>query len=347
MKSLDNYIKESILDLDPENYDIIKISLSGKDTISSSDLESIPGIKNLRELILPEGVTTIIHMSRDRDMSVVCPKLTKIVFPSTIKTIEGCVFSFMRSLEEIEFSPDCGVVDIKHMAFKHCNGLKSVHLPRASRIYTEAFAQCSSLVDLTFGRYVSMNGDNNFCNCTCLEKVDMSRTKIDNLTISPQAFAGCTNLREVSLHTTTYEIGSQAFMDCMKLTSIKAQGVWRINNQAFSGCISLRKVVVGKEISIGYSILGGLREGSTFRDCKSLKSIPSTITGTIHNNDFKQCTSLEELTISDIMLQKNGKQLFDGCPNLKVINIVGKDAEHIEAMLRPLIPPETAIVIKK
>ena len=66
--------------------------------------------------------------------------------------------------------------------------------------------------------------------------------------ISPKAFGGNPNLREVRIGNNVREIGEWAFFGCKNLTSIVLPAsVKRIGNYAFRGCTSLTSITIGSK----------------------------------------------------------------------------------------------------
>lgn len=332
MKILREITYESLLDINPEDYEIKFPKVITKGFVKENGLDKI------EKLIIPEGVKEIHPNAFYNSI------LKRIVFPSTIRFIDSNAFYGCTNLEEVVFDPKCKGVNIQISTFAYCTKLKSVHIPDGSRIADGAFSHCTNLSDLTFGEHVSLDGWKIFLECTGLQKIDMSRTRIEDSTIPPHTFAGCTNLKEVILHPTIKAIDSCAFVYCEKLMSIEAPGVKIIGGQAFHGCTLLKEVTFAKSICIGYELRGSF-PGSTFRDCKSLKSIPSTITKGIHSNDFSGCTNLKELSFGGPILLID-RSAFDGCTNLKVINVEGENSEFIKKKLIPLVPTTTKIIYK-
>ena len=82
--------------------------------------------------------------------------------------------------------------------------------------------------------------------------------------IGSKAFAGCSNLRNITF-TTGAEIGEQAFMNCTSLASIDLSLSRYIGSDAFNGCTSLSNVVLSDEL---FGI--GMR---SFYNCTALMNV--------------------------------------------------------------------------
>ena len=96
---------------------------------------------------------------------------TKIVIPSSVKTIKAMAFDFLLSLETLELNE--GLETIENMAFWCCRKLKAVNLP-------------STLVSI---------GDNAFSS-TGIETLVIPNSVVS---IGKTAFASCTSLKSVTL----------------------------------------------------------------------------------------------------------------------------------------------------
>ncbi len=109
--------------------------------------------------------------------------------------------------------------------------------------------------------------------------------------------SGCANLTEVVFEGTVCEsIGTNAFADCTKLTSIELVGTTAIGDNAFKGCTALTNVV-----------------------------LPETLT-VIKSAAFADCTALTEITLPASVTELGGKA-FNNCENLTVINFNGSTSD--------------------
>ena len=109
-------------------------------------------------------------------------------------------------------------------------------------------------------------------------------------------------------------IGSEAFKNCLNLTSVTIpNSVKIIHSGAFSNCTNLSNVTLGNSITDFM--------GSVFQGCTSLTSItlPNSMIF-LGGCDFMNCTSLESIIIPNSVTQI-GYSEFNGCTNLKSITI--------------------------
>lgn len=239
MKDLGTHLKESILDTTDSDFDVITAILGGKEDISAYDLKDIPNIKYLKELVLPEGIKSIVRVG-SYSISEICSSLERIVFPSTLQEIGWDTFAHMKNLEEVVFNPKCKDVYILGGAFNGCAKLRSVNIPRGAVLGVRSFIRCTDLTDISFDKIVDLQGDSIFRDCTSLRKVDMSKVVISKSTLPSRIFFGCTRLEEVSLHGGTKTIDMLAFYKCKNLAKVKAPGVDTVNPGAFDECTKLK-----------------------------------------------------------------------------------------------------------
>ena len=89
--------------------------------------------KNIKELVIPEGVTFI-----GQEAFFGCYNLEKVKLPSTLKYISRSAFNACINLRKIEF-PE-GMLHIEYRAFRECTSLTDVYIPKSvGYIGEEAF----------------------------------------------------------------------------------------------------------------------------------------------------------------------------------------------------------------
>ena len=139
-------------------------------------------------------------------------------------------------------------------------------------------------------------------------------------------------------------IGSGAFYDCTKLTSVSIpDSVTSISYSAFQNCSSLTSVSIPNSVtSIGTSV---------FHDCSKLTSvsIPNSVTSIV-NFAFASCTSLPNVTIPS-SVTSIGLYAFFGCSSLTSITIpdsvtsIGSDAFSFCSSLTSVAIPDSVTSI--
>lgn len=114
---------------------------------------------NLKQILLPDGVTTIGGFA-----FCDCSSLTSIHIPNSVTTIEGSAFSGCSSLTNINI-PD-GVTTIESCIFAFCSSLTSIVIPDGvTTIGEAAFYNCSSLTSIDIPDGVTTIGENAFNGC--------------------------------------------------------------------------------------------------------------------------------------------------------------------------------------
>ncbi len=181
-----------------------------------------------------------------------------------------------------------GVESIGAYAFYDCSTLTSVTLPSTLRyIGEQAFYGVDAFKPNEYGNaYYIGNGTNDyhilyqakdititsctvhpnaklissaaFAGCTQLTEMTIPNSVTS---IGASAFSGCTRLAKITLPTSLQSIGEKAFQQCEALTSITIpQGVEAIQQQTFSGCINLQEITIPATIKkIGGEYYGSSR----------------------------------------------------------------------------------------
>lgn len=159
------------------------------DNYSSTSLPKLQGFENLKELIIPEGVTTFEYYY---------------------------AFSGCSSLEKVTI-PE-GVTHIPYGAFEHCSSLKKVNLPSSiNDIDWFAFRECTSLTDFIVPEGVEELVEDVFRDCTSLKNVTLPSTL---RRISCYVFYGCTALEEIIIPEGVEKISYKNFQYCTNLKKI-------------------------------------------------------------------------------------------------------------------------------
>ena len=166
------------------------VDLSGSDTVGNPF--NIGSGSNLETLVLGEGITQIgayrfTNTYGSGYQRYYFPKLTTVVFPSTLRLIGACAFQG-APLKELDFR---GSIALSSSAFSGMTTLERVRI-EAGAIPSCAFENCTGLTSVELGDGVTAIGDNAFRDCTGLT----SFTIPDSVTsCGPGILFGCTNLR--------------------------------------------------------------------------------------------------------------------------------------------------------
>ncbi len=176
---------------------------------------------------------------------------------------------------------------------------------------------------------VTVIGKNAFANCTNLKQVNIqSGIK----TIESGAFEGCTNLTNISIPNTVTNINDYAFKGCSSLVTIKLPlKLMEICEGTFMDCSKLQNITIPNSVTkIGGDDLvffGRLSSGA-FENCVSLKTIviPSSVKE-IDGWAFWGCTSLNNVTIPS-SVEEIQRGIFYECTNLKTVTLKNKNISN-------------------
>ena len=157
-------------------------------------------------------------------------------------------------------------------AFTGCNGLTSVNLNNVTRIFDNAFYNCTSIEEIGDDENVISIGNNAFQNCTSLRTFDLSSieqlnsgaffycrslnnidlTNLDNVSYEPylyDVFYNCSSLSNIVMPNVSYRIVDRCFSDCTSLKQINLKNVAEIGYNCFANCTSLEKVSINNNLS--------------------------------------------------------------------------------------------------
>ena len=180
------------------------------------------------------GVLTIDegHTTLDEDALEGYKKIRKVVFPSTLREIDGCFFSehgHEDYLEEVDFSKVKLLKEIPDCLFENCKRLQEINFPEGvETIGDEVFDGCTNLRKITFPSTLKSLESTTY-KCKNIEELDLSKVhlleeipdnfigencKIETLVIPVGVkklgyeFASSKSIREVYVPYTVEEIGT-------------------------------------------------------------------------------------------------------------------------------------------
>lgn len=180
------------------------------------------------------GVLTIYegHTTLDEDALEGYKKIRKVVFPSTLREIDGCFFSehgHEDYLEEVDFSKVKLLKEIPDCLFEDCKRLQEINFPEGvETIGSEVFDSCTNLRKITFPSTLKSLESTTY-KCKNIKELDLSKVhlleeipdnfigencKIETLVIPVGVkklgyeFASSKSIREVYVPYTVEEIGT-------------------------------------------------------------------------------------------------------------------------------------------
>lgn len=327
-----------------DNAGVLTISGTGamkkwelSDTVPWNDYKN-----SILEIIISEGITNVGSYGFTS-----CQKLTKVDFPTTIKTIDEGAFGYCISLGNVIINE--GVTTIGEGAFQRCTNLSDVTLPSTlSVIGVSAFDNCTKLDNITLPNSLEVIEFCAFNDCTALETITIPASVYR---IVHNAFSSCTSMQKIEvddeneyytddgygvLYTkdfsilVQYPIGNDrsnytvtsntqyieewAFAENSYIqTVILPDTLIEIDNYAFYGCNKL----TGIELPQSLSTLGD----AAFRDCSNLKNIilPESLKGKL-STTFSGCSSLESIIVPS-KIEELSFYAFGDCTSLKNVII--------------------------
>lgn len=233
--------------------------------------------------------------------------LSKVVLPTTVKTIKGEAFSGCINLKDFDFSQ---IIEIEYSGFYNCksltnidapnlktigsacfascSNLTSISAPKISDIPSNAFKNCSELSSFDFSNITSL-GTGAFSDCSKLESVNALNLKeVDHNSSSVGIFSRCSSLANVSLGNAITTIPNYMFEECTSLTKLEIpQSVKSIGYNAFADC-PLNEI----NFPEGTTSIGGCLFGYQSVPLKKA-TIPSTIEY-IAEDAFNGCNSITD-----------------------------------------------------
>lgn len=186
--------------------------------------------------------------------------LTEIVIPSRIIELKAGAFDSCTGLTSVTFETTWnpflqqwrGVATIGNLAFRGCEALETITLPRTLSGYglgESVFYGCLSLesieVDPNNPEFASVDGILYNKSLDMLMLCPSGKTVADQIPntvkfIDFGAFSHCLDLASVRLPSTVIYINDGSFSYCVSLTYIRIpSSVTHIGDEAFSGCSSL------------------------------------------------------------------------------------------------------------
>ena len=143
--------------------EVYKVEAIGESAFSA---EKNPNTKNIKSLILREGISSI-----GANAFKGCSNLTRIELPSTLKTIGTNAFNGCTSLVNVNLQVPSVLETIAANAFQGCSSLKKIELPSSLTSIGASAFQSSGLQKIWLRSSLKEIGDNAFNYCNSLSNV--------------------------------------------------------------------------------------------------------------------------------------------------------------------------------
>lgn len=197
------------------------------EAITTIKLNTFCGLKSLRYLTIPAGVTMMVSFAYGNTPFAGCSGLEQIVVMegnSLYDSRDNCNAIIETGSNTLLVGckntviPE-SVTSIGDFAFYGCNEMMgALILPEnLTSIGKSAFEQCSRLTSVTIPGTVTSIGSHAFTNCRGLSSIEIPNAVT---TIGSYAFEYCTGLTFASIGNSVSSIGISAFAGCLRLAAI-------------------------------------------------------------------------------------------------------------------------------
>ena len=232
-----------------------------------------------------------------------CTFLTSVIIPNSVTSIGEYAFYGCTKLSDFSFGNQISLIDYRAL---HNTGWYNSHpdgLVYVGGILYTCKNVCPESVTINDGTIAI--SDYAFAGCTDLKNISIP-SSVEK--ISYNAFRGCTGLESVVFAEELQELEMGAFSNCSSLSSVTIpNGVTNIGTEAFAGCTELRSVTIGEKVTrIG---------GGAFANCINLETV---------NFNAINCTSMG----SDGIIINGHTIAFENCDNIRMVNL-GDDIKNI------------------
>lgn len=247
-----------------------------------------------------------------------CTSLESITLMQNVEKVGIHAFAECNNVNSLEILSEKNNLVIGEYAFSYVNNVEHLKIPSAIKeIRPSAFSSMSSLKTLEIEEGVQIIGEGAFSNCPSLIEVTFPKTvnAISLHTEYVQAsgncglFEGCSNLEKVDLSKTQIQdLQNEVFYNCGKLTSVKLpSSLNSIKRSSFTGCYSLSYLELPSTINelerLVFGQMNSMNPVPTLEiNYKGTKNMWDSIIKTSRNvgniEDFSDCGWYENINLT-------------------------------------------------
>lgn len=250
-------------------------TLNIHDNITMIDDHALYDCRNLENFNLPKNIDYIGNKALMK-----CSKLSKLNIPASLTHIGNAAFALIDNLEYIN-------VDLKNE--RYCSDSKNEML--LDKEGTLLQIAIKSIKNTYIADYVDIyvpSGNEN-----------IYEIKVPIYSIADYAFAGCKQLKDISVLSELSNIGNHSFLGCENLNELHLLAsnygtsvTLRIMNKIYKSHIPFKKITFGEGITYIFDDINGL-----FKNAEEV-TLPSTIQY-IGSQVFSDAKKLKEITIPE------------------------------------------------
>ncbi len=213
-----------------------------KEKVISIGIEAFQGNKELKQVVIPEGVERIDDFAFSG-----CSNLEKVTLPVSLQSLG-------------------------YEAFRDCSKLKSIEIPRKVGLIGDyCFYRCHSLKELNLLSEVPLTlAFAAFSECQAMEELTLPDSTVS---IGPYVFNNCISLKRITIPQKVKSIGLSAFYSCTSLEEVSIQSKeFMRNNKWFSRCRNLERIIFRYDIMGHYATDEGWKKDHGAQLCYKLEA---------------------------------------------------------------------------
>lgn len=216
------------------------------------------GFKGYNTCLYTGSTFTVKDGTKTVDLSGDIGKITKFVFPNTLKSFtmsrvyndSGYKLTSLALPESVDYVMITNQTDLKNLTlpttaklgyncFEYCSALETLTVPKGNTRLEISLSGCSSLKKVVLADDTVELGNCALGYSDSLTTVDLKNVRI----ISSEAFWHCPSIQKITIPDTVTTICNMAFADCSNLTTLTGgKNVKILENAAFKNCTKLTSI---------------------------------------------------------------------------------------------------------